>query len=143
VGSTAAYGIGYINSAGVVTTAYITNAGIGYSAEPTVTFEAPTGAGVGVGTGSYVFNETITGQTSGTTARVKEWDSVNNTLEISIVDGKFTDGETILGSNSGALYAVLKTNTDNLVSGFDDNDNIQTQADSIIDFTEKNPFGMP
>ena len=143
VGSTAAYGIGYINSAGVVTTAYITNAGIGYSAEPTVTFEAPTGSGVGVGTGSYVFNETITGQTSGTTARVKEWDSVNNTLEISIVDGKFTDGETILGSNSGALYAVLKTNTDNLVSGFDDNDNIQTQADSIIDFTEKNPFGMP
>ena len=40
-------------------------------------------------------------------------------------------------------YSGKKTNTDNLVSGFDDNDNIQTQADSIIDFTEKNPFGMP
>ena len=143
VGSTAAHGIGYINQAGVVTVAYLTNAGIGYSAEPTVTFEAPTGAGVGMGTGSFIFNETITGQTSGVTARVKEWDAVNNLLEISIVDGKFTNGETIIGENSGAKFAVRKTNTDDLVSGFADNDVIQTQADSILDFTEKNPFGIP
>ena len=143
VGSTAAYGIGYINSAGVVTTAYITNAGVGYSEVPTVTFEAPTGAGVGVGTGSYVFNETITGQTSGATARVKEWDSVNNTLEISIVDKKFVVGETIRGSNSGALYGILKVNTDDLVDAFAENDVFQTEGDSILDFTEKNPFGIP
>ena len=143
VGSTAAHGIGYINQAGVVTVAYLTNSGIGYSAEPTVTFEAPTGAGVGMGTGSFIFNETITGQTSGVTARVKEWDAVNNLLEISIVDGKFTNGETIIGENSGAKFAVRKTNTDDLVSGFADNDVIQTQADSILDFTEKNPFGIP
>ena len=30
-----------------------------------------------------------------------------------------------------------------LVTPFADNDNIQTEGDSIIDFTEKNPFGMP
>ncbi len=143
VGSTSAHGIGYINSAGVVTVAYLTNAGIGYSAEPTVTFEAPTGAGVGVGTGSFIFNETITGQTSGVTARVKEWDAVNNKLEISIVDGKFVNGETIIGDNSGAKFAILKTESDDLVSGFADNRTIQTQADSILDFTEKNPFGIP
>ena len=143
VGSTAAYGIGYINTAGIVTVAYITNAGIGYSAEPTVTFEAPTGAGVGVGTGSFVFNETVTGQTSGATARVKEWDTVNNTLEISIVDANFVAGEEIIGSNSGARYSILKTNTDDLVSGFAENDTIQSAADDIIDFTETNPFGMP
>ena len=143
VGSTSAYGIGYINSAGVVTTAYITNAGVGYSGVPTVTFEAPTGAGVGVGTGSYVFNETITGQTSGATARVKEWDAVNNTLEISIVDKKFVVGETIRGSNSGALYGILNVNTDDLVDAFAENDIFQTEGDSILDFTEKNPFGTP
>ena len=143
VGSTAAYGIGYINSAGVVTTAYITNAGVGYSEVPTITFEAPTGAGVGVGTGSYVFNETITGQTSGATARVKEWDAVNNTLEISDVSKEFVAGETILGNNSGALFGLLKVNTDDLVSGFAENDVFQTEGDSILDFTEKNPFGTP
>ena len=143
VGSTAAYGIGYINSAGVVTTAYITNAGVGYSEVPTITFEAPTGAGVGVGTGSYVFNETITGQTSGATARVKEWDAVNNTLEISDVSKEFVAGETILGNNSGALFGLLKVNTDDLVSGFAENDVFQSEADSILDFTEKNPFGTP
>jgi len=143
VGSTAAYGIGYINSAGVVTTAYITNAGVGYSEVPTITFEAPTGAGVGVGTGSYVFNETITGQTSGATARVKEWDAVNNTLEISDVSKEFVVGETILGNNSGALFGLLKVNTDDLVSGFAENDVFQSEADSILDFSEKNPFGVP
>ena len=143
VGSTSAYGIGYINSAGVVTTAYITNAGVGYSEVPTITFEAPTGAGVGVGTGSYVFNETITGQTSGATARVKEWDAVNNTLEISDVSKEFVAGETILGNNSGALFGLLKVNTDDLVSGFAENDVFQTEGDSILDFTEKNPFGTP
>ena len=142
VGSTAAYGIGYINSAGVVTTAYITNAGVGYSEVPTITFEAPTGAGVGVGTGSYVFNETITGQTSGATARVKEWDAVNNTLEISDVSKEFVAGETILGNNSGALFGLLKVNTDDLVSGFAENDVFQSEADSILDFSEKNPFGV-
>ena len=143
VGSTAAHGIGYINAAGIVTVAYLTNAGIGYTAEPTITFAAPTASGVGMATGSFVFNETVTGQTSGTTARVKEWDAVNNTLEISIVDGNFTNGETIIGSNSGAKFAVRKTNTDDLVSGFAENDVIQSAADDIIDFTETNPFGMP
>ena len=143
VGSTAAHGIGYINAAGIVTVAYLTNAGIGYTAEPTITFAAPTASGVGMATGSFVFNETVTGQTSGTTARVKEWDAVNNTLEISIVDGNFTNGETIIGSNSGAKFAVRKTNTDDLVSGFAENEVIQSAADDIIDFTETNPFGMP
>ena len=143
VGSTAAYGIGYINAAGVVTTAYITNAGVGYSEVPTVTFEAPTGAGVGVGTGSFVFNETITGQTTGATARVKEWDAVNNTLEISGISSNFSAGEEIIGTNSGARYAIRLTNKDDLVSGFAENETIQSAADDIIDFTETNPFGMP
>ena len=96
-----------------------------------------------MGVGSFLYNEVITGQTSGTTARVKEWNSVLGTLEISIVDGTFQAGETIIGDESGAKYAIRVVNTDDLVSGFADNDHIETQADSIIDFSEKNPFGMP
>jgi len=34
-------------------------------------------------------------------------------------------------------------NTDDLVTPFADNDNIEIAADSIIDFSETNPFGMP
>ena len=96
-----------------------------------------------MGTGSFVFNETITGQTSGATARVKEWDAVNNTLEISGISSNFSAGEEIIGTNSGARYAIRLTNKDDLVSGFAENDAIQSAGDDIIDFTETNPFGMP
>tara|TARA_B100000287_G_C20674244_1_gene794623 strand:- start:2509 stop:3903 length:1395 start_codon:yes stop_codon:yes gene_type:complete len=142
-GITSARGVGHINSAGVVTAAYVTYGGIGYTSTPVATIADPPGVGSGMGVGSFLYNEVITGQTSGTTARVKEWNSVLGTLEISIVDGTFQAGETIIGDESGAKYAIRVVNTDDLVSGFADNDHIETQADSIIDFTEKNPFGMP
>ena len=35
------------------------------------------------------------------------------------------------------------SNTDDLVSGFAENDVFQSEADSILDFSEKNPFGVP
>ena len=142
-GISSATGYGQINSAGIVTAAYITFAGAGYTFAPTVTFDSPTGIGTGLGVGSFVFNEIVTGQTSGTTARVKKWTASSNELEVSIVDGSFTKGETIVGQDSGAKYALSVQNTDDLVSGFADNDNIETEADAIIDFSEGNPFGMP
>jgi len=71
VGFITARGFGEINSAGIVTVAYITHAGLGYTQAPTITFDAPTGIGTTVGVGTFIFNEIITGQTSGTTARVK------------------------------------------------------------------------
>ena len=140
---TSARGIGIINASGIVTAAYITNAGSGYTAIPTITFDAPTGAGSGIGTGSYVFNEIVEGQTSGATARVKEWNATTNKLEISGISSNFHNGEQIIGQNSGAKFAIFSVNTDDEVSGFAENDVIQSESDSIIDFTEKNPFGMP
>ena len=32
---------------------------------------------------------------------------------------------------------------DDLVTPFADNDNIETEADRILDFTQSNPFGDP
>ena len=140
---TSARGIGLINASGIVTAAYITNAGSGYTAIPTITFDAPTAAGSGIGTGSYIFNEIIEGQTSGATARVKEWNATTNKLEISGISSNFHNGEQIIGQNSGAKFAIFSVNTDDEVSGFAENDVLQTESDSILDFSETNPFGMP
>ena len=106
---------------------------------PTITLSEP----VSTSTGSFVFNEIVTGQTSGTTARVKSYDAVNNVLEVSIVDGTFTPGETIIGSESGASHTMKEQDKFDTVDPFADNDNIEIQADDIIDFTKTNPFGMP
>ena len=135
-----AQGIGHINSAGIVTAIFITNPGYGYTSAPTVTIDAPP---TNAASGSYIFNEIVTGSVSGTTARVKEYDAVNNTLEVSIVDGAFTFGESIVGEESGASYAIRKQQKDDTNDPFADNDNIESKADDIIDFTKTNPFGMP
>tara|TARA_E500000178_G_C17037317_1_gene764195 strand:+ start:3210 stop:4712 length:1503 start_codon:yes stop_codon:yes gene_type:complete len=140
-----AIGIATINSAGVVTDAYIINAGCGYTQAPEVTFSAPTVAGFGTtaGVGTYEFNEIVVGSTSGTTARVKKFTRSSMELEIAIVDGFFTSGELIIGQESGASYMLRGQEEFDLVSGFADNDNIELEADGIIDFSENNPFGMP
>ena len=132
-----------INSAGVVTSIYISNSGSGFSTSPTITIGSPIGIGTGVGVGTYVFNEVVTGETSGVTARVKTWTKSTNVLEVSIIDGTFTPGEVIVGSKSNARYGILEQNTDDLVTPFADNDNIELEADKILDFSETNPFGMP
>ena len=132
---------GTINTAGIVTAAYITNSGFGYTEAPTLTFQGP-GVGTDLG-GSFIFNEIITGSISSTTARVKEWDAVTNKLEISIVSGEFQVGENVTGAESGAKFMIFDTKTDDLVTPYADNDNIETEADEIIDFSERNPFGMP
>ena len=93
------------------------------------------------GIGTYQFNEIITGSSSGTTARVKEWDSDTNILKISYVDGTFTNGELIVGAASSATYAADFYTNDDTYDKYTDNDSIETEADLIVDFTESNPFG--
>ena len=145
VGFTSAYGIGKINAAGIVTAVYVTYAGVGYAltSRPAVIIDPPTGIGSTIGIGTFIFNEVVTGQTSGTTARVKKWTASSNELEVSIVDGTFTPGEIIGGNESGAYYTLRIQNTDDLVDAYADNDTFETEGDAILDFSETNPFGMP
>ena len=133
---------GVVNNAGIVTYVCITNAGCGYTIAPELEFNNPPGIGSSIG-GSFIFNEIVIGQTSNTEARVKEYNAVNNTLEISVVSGEFGVGETIVGQESGARHVVRTLTTDDLVTPFADNDTIELEADKIIDFTTTNPFGMP
>jgi len=142
-----ATGISSINSAGFVTSIVLSNAGAQYVLTPDIVIEAPSYLGVTTSSGSFVYNEIVTGGTSGATARVKEYDAVANTLEISIVSKEFISGESITGSESGAVGIISKVGTDvgsyDEVTPFADNDNIESEADAIIDFTTRNPFGMP
>jgi hypothetical protein len=139
VSTSSAQLITVLNAAGTVTEIRITNAGLGYSAAPTITVSSPDMDS----TGDFIFNEVVTGQTSGTTARVRTWNSSTNVLEVASVSGTFTIGENVVGSTSGASHAlrVIDTTPDN--DPFADNFEIETQADSILDFSEQNPFGIP
>ena len=127
-----------ISEGNVVTAVRIVNPGVGYTANPTVTIADPP---LITGIGTYQFNELITGESSRTTARVKEWIPASNTLKISYVDGTFTNGELIVGAASSATYAADFYTNDDTYDKYTDNDSIETEADLIVDFTESNPFG--
>lgn len=136
---TTAVGYAVVGSSGSITQIRLLDAGIGYTSTPTITIQSPYTSGIG----TYKFNETIAGSISGSTARVKSWNSVSNELNISIISGTFVSGELIVGQESGASYQLRTLNTDNIVDPYSDNDNIEELADTIIDFSETNPFGMP
>lgn len=141
VGVTTATAATLVSAANTVSSAYIVNSGEQYVLTPEVVI-----AGVAytyTSTGDFEFNELITGQTSGATARVRVWDADNNILEIGTVAGTFTAGETIIGSASTATHVIKVVNNDVNDDGFADNTDIETEADSILDFSETNPFGIP
>lgn len=130
-----ATGEAVVSSAGTINQIRILNSGLGYSSAPTITI----GAATTVGVGTFIINEKIIAQTSGATARVKSWTKSSGILEIGIVsDHKFKLGELIKGEKSGSLYSVKQIVYDNVE---EDNDDIETAADEILDFSEKNPFG--
>ena len=138
IGTTAS-AIAVVSSAGTISNVYMSYAGAGYTVAPIITIGSPYMAG----TGDFVDNETITGSQSGKTALVKTWNAVTGTLVISNTTGDFIAGEDITGAESGAAYQLKGEELDNTVSQYPDNLEIETQADSILDFSEKNPFGTP
>lgn len=147
-GVSTGFGYGVINNAGVVTAGYIRYGGENYNLTgvttiTSVTIDNPVGLGATVGIGTFIFNEVVTGGTSGTTARVNSWNETSLELTIKVVDGTFSGNELVIGQESGACYALRSQIVDDLVTPFADNDNIETEADKILDFTDSNPFGDP
>jgi len=128
-----------IGSGGTLTSIRFINAGLGYSTAPTITVSDPNMSS----SGDFVFNEIVTGSVSGTTGRVRTWNSSTNILEVGNVNGEFTITENIVGSTSGATHGLLSASLDPTDDGFADNINIEIEADSILDFSEQNPFGIP
>jgi len=126
-----------VSAAGTISAIYLTNAGLGYTEPPTITIAAPNQTGVG----TFQKNEIVTGSISGSTARVLNWVADGGSLEIYRADGDFVVGEQIVGSASSASYKLSSASYPE--TGFTSNEEIESEADSIIDFSERNPFGMP
>ena len=101
---------------------------------------------MGDGSGAYTDDETVyvgdSLATANTKARVVSWNSTDKTLKITDVVGTFGATSNIVGDSSGAYYS-LSTTPDTQVFTNDsaaNNVTIQTESDSIIDFSESNPF---
>jgi hypothetical protein len=139
ISSVSAAATAVVSAAGSITAIRITNAGLGYTVAPTITIGNPTL----VSTGTFVFNEIVTGSQSGVTARVRSWNANTNILEVSNVAGQFIAGENIVGTASSASYRLRSVDVFAVKDGFANNDEIEDEAADIIDFDESNPFGMP
>jgi hypothetical protein len=136
----------------------ITNPGQGYTAEPTVLFYDPNGnyidsgsATVSGGIVTNVYGPSTVYTYSGVptivigsspknyTAKVAEWDP--RTLKIAYPTGNFAINEEVIGVDSGAKWIVQSYDTLDMTDSYSENRFIEDTADSIIDFTETNPFG--
>jgi len=130
---------------GSISSLQIVNTGYGYTSTPNVTITGVSTTGIG----TYILNETITGSLSGTTAEIKDinlrtdLDADNPPIDLYVGsnDGQFSAGEVITGSKSGASYILKSYDNDSYEESYDINEEIETEADGILDFTETNPFG--
>ena len=144
VGETAT-AIAVINNDSQISAIRIINAGFGYTQAPTVGFSTLPNTGIG----TYLYNELVTGNISGTQARVKNFkrrtdiDAQNPPIElqVSINTGKFYPGEVLVGSISSSRYIIESYDTNSYEDPYDANEEIEIEADFIIDFSESNPFG--
>lgn len=126
----------FLTVTGIVTAIRFTNAGAGYTVTPTITLSSP----IGISTGDFVFNEPIKGVSTGTTGYVKDWDSDTRILKVSIIGGNFAKGELIVGA--AATHKIYSIETFDEYDPYAENIPIENEADGIIDFSQKNPFGV-
>jgi len=145
IGGTTAIATAILNDDGSIGNVQFNNVGSGYTVAPTIAFSGISTTGIG----TYIYNETITGSLSGTTARVRNFkkrvdiDAVNPPIElnVSLNSGRFSAGEVIVGSISSARYVVESYSDDKFDETFDSNKEIEFESDSLLDFSEGNPFG--
>ena len=141
-----ATGIASITNDGKINSINLIKPGIGYTLAPSVSI-----AGFStIGFGTFTYNEVVTGETSGTTARVREFritpskiagQPSTTYLRVAINTGDFYAGEVVVGSSSSARYVVERYDDNSYEDGYDSNEEFEAEADNILDFTESNPFG--
>ena len=94
------------------------------------------------GIGDFVVGEEIYGNTSETTAKVSKWDK--NTLILTVVNrsGSFHKNENIVNDDEETSWLIETFNEfENSNSEYDTNNEIESESNEILDFTESNPFG--
>ena len=128
-----------VSAGNSITQVLISDAGLGYDSATGVATVSPPPVITGIGT--FKFNEVVTGSKSNATARVKSWSVVTNTLKVGTTNGTFVSGDVITGADSDASYTVDFVESTEFVDKYDKSDEIEKEADAIIDFSENNPFG--
>ena len=120
-GGTGATATATVSSTGIVNGITITSGGSGYTTAPTVTIDY---------------------SPKDNRAEVKSWDSTTRALQVINRTGTFTTAEVITGLTSGAKWSPETFDTlNNVNSNYDQNRQIEDDADNIVDWTEGNPFG--
>ena len=119
--TTDATGTATVSATGLITGIVITDGGAGYTSEPTVTIDY---------------------SPKDNRADVKSWDSATRALEVINRTGTFTTAEVVTGLTSGAKWSPESFNTlNNTNSNYDQNFEIEQEADELVDWGEVNPFG--
>ncbi len=73
---------------------------------------------------------------------VVSWTAATRTLRANDTSGTFVAGQSIKGDTSGAEWTLTSYDDQALpTTPFADNLEFETEADSILDFSESNPFG--
>jgi len=126
-----------VSTAGTVKEIRYSNAGAGYTNTTAyVGIESVTSSFFG----EFEVDELVTQVSTGTSAYVSSWDTANNILKVIAASGDFTVGETIVGA--AASYRILSTGNDLSADiPFAQNETFETEADEVVDFSERNPFG--
>ena len=126
-----------VSTAGTVKEIRYSNAGAGYtSINPAVSISSVTSNSFG----EFDVDEIVKGVSTGTSAYVASWNTADNILKVTIPTGDFAVGEVIVGA--GASYRIASIDSE--VDGdrdFASNETSEFEADQILDFSERNPFG--
>ena len=73
---------------------------------------------------------------------VVSWNATTRTLRANDTSGTFVAGQSITGDTDGAVWTLTSYDDQALpTTPFADNLEFETEADSILDFSESNPFG--
>lgn len=77
------------------------------------------------------------------TATVQNWSNTSNTLSVTNIVGEFINNILVIGTSSNASHVLMTFDTmeDSTRNEVYDNQHIFGEANTIIDFTEINPFG--
>jgi hypothetical protein len=78
-------------------------------------------------------------------AEVKSWDGILTELQVINIVGTFANASNIVGATSNTRYNVVSVDIIGDYQEYDLNNNkdIQTQANTFLDLSENNPFGVP
>lgn len=78
------------------------------------------------------------------TAYVASWNLQTKILKLRNIKGQFAANTVVIGTGSLAQWTISSGDSMQDANDlFDDNVNIETEADNILDWSELNPFGSP